>query len=100
VILGLVGVDNESIALDYNLSSIAMERMREWLDREFPERRDAMTDQPRQYFECPPEAMLGFLDRVSETWGSMVELAHDLGVDDDVIEALRELLVEEVEEAA
>jgi protein-tyrosine phosphatase len=93
-VLGLAGVDNDVIAADYHLSSVGMAEMMEWLLREHPEARDAMVSQPREYFECPAEAMLGFLAGVREQYGTMSDLARALGVDDDTVDLLRATLVE------
>ncbi len=93
-VLGLAGVDDEVIAADYHLSAVGMADMMEWLLREYPEARDAMTNQPREYFECPAEAMLGFLAGVRDQYGTMAELARALGVTDETVDVLRTTLVE------
>lgn len=94
VLLGLCGVEGEVIAADYHLSSAAMADFSRWLQVEFPEAADAMSDQPREYLECPPEAMLGFLAGVAERFGSMSGLTRHLGVDDATVAQVRATLVE------
>ena len=99
-VLGLAGVDDEVIAADYHLSAVGMADMMDWLMREHPEARDAMVNQPREYFECPPEAMLGFLAGVREQYGTMDDLARALGVDAETVTLLRATLVEPADLAA
>lgn len=93
VLLGLVGVDDEAIAADYHASAAGMGRLQAWLRSEYPEAASAMTDQPPEYLECPPEAMLRFLATVRERHGSMAGLASALGVPGEVVAALRPALV-------
>ncbi len=94
VLLGLVGVADEDIAADYHASAGAMARFQAWLQTEFPEAADAMTDQPPEYLECPPEAMLGFLSTVRARHGSMAGLASHLGISEEIVAALRPALVD------
>ena len=53
-----------------------------------------MTSQPPEYLSAPAEAMHAFLERIAEQHGSMVGLAHDLGIGDDLIRRLRATLLE------
>ncbi len=94
LILGLLGVSADEIATDYHLSAASMEAMTEWIVATYPDALDAMTNQPPEYFGAPADAMHAFLERIDEQHGSMFGLAHDLGIDDDLIGRLRGNLLE------
>jgi protein-tyrosine phosphatase len=94
LLLGLLGVPPEVIAEDYHLSAASMQAMTEWLTATYPDAVDAMTSQPPEYLEAPVEAMLAFLEAVDDRHGSMLDLAHDLGVDDAMVATLRDALLE------
>lgn len=93
VLLGLVGVDRRDIIADYHATAGAMAAFVDWLVTEHPEAVDAMTSQPPEYLEAPPEAMAGFLDAVEERYGSMEGLADHLGVPGPTVTRLRETLI-------
>lgn len=94
VLLGLLDVHPDEIVDDYHASAGAMAAFVDWLTLEFPQALDAMTSQPPEYLEAPPEAMRGFLDAVDDRYGSMVGLANHLGVRDLTIDRLRGNLLE------
>ena len=89
VLLGLAGVDRDTIAADYHLSEIAMEQLVTWVRAMHPESADSMTDQPPVFLSCPPEAMLTFLHELESRHGDMEGFVRSLGVGDDVIERYR-----------
>lgn len=94
MLLGLVGVDRDAIVADYHATAGAMAAFVDWFMAEHPEALDAMTSQPPEYLEAPPEAMAGFLDGVDERYGSMAGLAEHLGVPAHVVTRLRTTLVD------
>jgi protein-tyrosine phosphatase len=89
VVLGLLDVDDDTIAADYGLSRAAMASLVDWVRANRPEALDAMTDQPAAFLDAPPRAMLEVLDRVRTRFGSMAGYVEAIGVGDDVVEALR-----------
>lgn len=89
VLLGLIGVTREDIISDYHATAGAMAAFVDWLTLEHPEAIDAMTSQPPEYLEAPPEAMAGFLDAVDARYGSMLGLAEHLGVQPESVTRLR-----------
>ncbi|MEX2293693.1 MAG: tyrosine-protein phosphatase [Acidimicrobiales bacterium] len=93
LLLGLVGVGRDDIVADYHATAGAMAAFVDWLTLEYPEAIDAMTSQPPEYLEAPPEAMSGFLDVVDERHGSMHGLAEHLGIAAGTVERLRETLL-------
>ena len=93
LLLGLVGVHRDEIVADYHATAGAMGAFVDWLTLEYPEAIDAMTSQPPEYLEAPPEAMAGFLDVVDERHGSIEGLADHLGITSATIQRLRETLL-------
>lgn len=93
VILGLLDVPHEVIVEDYHASAGAMAAFVDWLTVEFPQALDAMTSQPPEYLEAPPEAMFGFLTEIDARYGSMADLCRELGVSSATVEALRHQLL-------
>lgn len=94
VVLGLLDVPHDAIAADYHASAGAMAAFVDWLTIEFPQALDAMTSQPPEYLEAPPEAMYGFLAEVDDRYGSMEGLADQLGISATVVDRLRVGLLE------
>lgn len=94
VLLGLLGVEHDEIVTDYHATAGAMAAFVDWLTLEYPEAIDAMTNQPPEYLEAPPEAMSGFLAAVDERYGSMDGLADHLGIPEVTVSRLRETLLD------
>jgi protein-tyrosine phosphatase len=93
VLLALAGVDDETIAADYHLTAAAVDDFTVWIHEHHPEAADAMTEQPKVFMTCPPEAMFGFLAGVRERHGSVEGLVRDLGVSDSTVRQLRQRLI-------
>jgi protein-tyrosine phosphatase len=93
VLLGLIGVERDEIVADYHATAGAMAAFVDWLTLEHPEAIDAMTSQPPEYLEAPPEAMAGFLDVVDERYGSMEGLGEHLGIPQTTVTRLRDTLL-------
>jgi protein-tyrosine phosphatase len=89
VILGVLGVDDDTVATDYGLSRAAMDTLVEWLRANVPEALDAMTDQPAAFLDAPPRAMHEVLALVRAEHGSMVGYVASIGVAPATVEALR-----------
>jgi protein-tyrosine phosphatase len=92
-LLGLLGVAHDEIATDYHQSAANMAAFQQWIRDEHPEAADAMTQQPPEYLDAPPEAMLGFLEAIDRRHGSMEGLATDLGIGSATVTRLRETLL-------
>jgi protein-tyrosine phosphatase len=92
-VLGLLGVAPDDIAADYHESAANMAAFQAWIRDEHPEAADAMTQQPPEYLDAPPEAMFGFLEAIDHRHGSMEGLAHDLGIGGATITRLRATLL-------
>jgi len=94
VILGILGVGDDTVAADYGLSRAAMDTLVEWLRVNVPEALDAMTDQPAAFLDAPPRAMDEVLALVRAEYGSMVGYVESIGVSAATVDALqRHLLV-------
>ena len=89
LVLGLLGVPDATIAADYGLSRVGMLSMMAWIRQTRPEIADAMTDQPGPMLEAPPEAMLGLLDHLRQTHGSIEGYAWSIGLTAQVLDGLR-----------
>ena len=89
VILGALGVDDDTVADDYGLSRGAMDTLVEWLRATMPEALDAMTDQPAAFLDAPPQAMHELLATVRADHGSMAGYLESIGVDAATVDALR-----------
>ncbi len=94
VILGLLGVDDDTIATDYGLSKAAMGSLIEFVRANRPESLDAMTDQPAAFLDAPPKAMQRVLEGVTTRFGSMAGYVEAIGVDGGVVEGLRRNLLD------
>jgi protein-tyrosine phosphatase len=93
ILLGLAGVSHDEITTDYHATAGAMAAFVDWLTVAHPEAMDAMTSQPPEYLEAPPEAMAAFLDRVDARFGSIEGYVTGLGVAPATIDRLRGQLV-------
>ena len=95
VILGLLGVDDDTIATDYGLSKAAMDSLIEWMRANVPESLDAMTDQPAAFLDAPPRAMHQVLEvgagRASGRWRAT---SRPSGSTSDVVSSLRQNLLD------
>ena len=86
VLLSLLGVDDEDIAADYELSNIGLERWRAW--------RDANLGSPEvdRGLGTPAEAMRQTIEEMNDRFGSLENYARSIGF--DKADRLRELLLE------
>ena len=93
VVLALLGVDDDVIASDYGLSRLGMDRMIEYIRVTYPDRYDAMSDQPSAFMQAPEAAMRLFLADVEAAYGSLPAYVASLGVEDAVVDRLRSNLL-------
>jgi protein-tyrosine phosphatase len=80
VLLGLLGVPDEVIVVDYSLSSGAMVRFLEWLHTEYPDSTDELERSSAAIVAAEPETMELFLKRFRSDHGSFEAYADSLGV--------------------
>lgn len=95
LVLDAMGVEDDVIAADYHLSAVAMDRLVAWVRTTRPEIAEHMARQPAAFLECPPEAILGFLNALRARHGSARGYLHDIGISHETVDTLRHVLLEE-----
>lgn len=91
--LSLVGVAPEDVAADYARTTPGIEALARWAEEHEPEYgADLRAVQPAGAWTTP-EAMVGFLDLVTEHHGSVAAFLHAAGLPEDVPARLQELLL-------
>ena len=93
LVLSLLGVDDDTIAADYGLSRMSMERLVEWVRETYPDVYDAMIEQPAAFRDAPEGAMHLFLADLREMHGSVEAYAASVGAGPEVLEGLRRNLL-------
>ena len=93
ILLELLGVPDETIIADYLLSSEAMPALRLRLMEQFPEN-SALIEQIGEVFTVEPSNMERFLALLREEHGSVQAYVEELGVTPQVVESLRDSLLE------
>jgi protein-tyrosine phosphatase len=77
MLLEAAGVTKEAIAADFAETDAQLaNRYEQWLAEAAPERRKSMRDELR----CPPEWILGVLDRLDQRWGGVQGYLEASGV--------------------
>ena len=89
LVLALVGVDDDTIAADYGLSRVGMDRLVEWVRVTYPDQLDTMADQPEAFLQAPDDAMHLFLADLRALHGSVEGYAASVGAGPDVVTSLR-----------
>jgi len=80
IILGILGVPDETIVEDYALSAPAMVRLVDHLQRSYPDARERLDRLAPALIAAEPEAMRGFLLRVYTEFGSFADYLDALGM--------------------
>jgi protein-tyrosine phosphatase len=94
VVLGLLGVSDEDIVVDYALSQQAMTRMLAWLRAERPEIEEQIEGSAAAIVAADPDTMSLFLGRLRDRHGSFAAYANSLGVGSAVVHLQQALLDE------
>jgi len=92
VLLGVLGVDDETIVTDYTLSARAMSTLRRRLADRHPEAREQI-EQAAELFSAEPSNISSLLDELRRRHGSIEGYARAAGVSDPEMEELREVLL-------
>lgn len=95
LVLSSLGVPDEVVADDYQLSATAVERLVAWLEETRPELVEEMARQPKAFLSCPAEAMHVFLAALRDRHGSVEGYLDAIGVGPGVLADLRRSLLEE-----
>jgi protein-tyrosine phosphatase len=93
IVLGILGVPDESIIDDYALSGPAMARFIEHLHRTYPDVQEQLLRIAPAMVAAEPATMRGFVDGVTERYGSFAGYAVDLGMA-SVVPHLRDNLLD------
>jgi protein-tyrosine phosphatase len=93
LVLLLLGVPEETVVADYALSGAAMARLREKLLVKYPDGREAITS-ANEVFSADPSNMVSLLKYLQARYGSVAGYASKVGVPDDVVERLRNSMLE------
>jgi protein tyrosine/serine phosphatase len=94
LVLSLLGVDDDTVAADYGLSRLGMDRLVEWVRATYPDRLDTMADQPAVFLDAPDAAMHLFLAELRSAHGSVEGYVESIGVDHAVVAALQDNLLQ------
>lgn len=93
LILGGLGVDDDTIAADFSASAGAMERKREWALREMPDWVERMSTMPGYMMSAHPDAIRTILDDLRARHGSIVGYLSSIGVGSATLADLRSALI-------
>ncbi len=94
LVLSVLGVPDEIVAADYNLSAEPVARLAAWLKTTGRDVSEEMSRQPKALLSCPAEAMQAFLEAVGRTFGSVERYLVGVGVEAETLERLRHVLLE------
>jgi len=89
MLLRLLGVDDEEIVADYLRTELNMPRVIERL-RGWARYRDHMAAVPVEVYQALEHTIRGFLDGLDSLHGGAEAWAHSRGIDDGVLDRLRE----------
>jgi protein-tyrosine phosphatase len=93
LVLGVLGVDDEVIAADYQLTEPAMARRYEWAKVHAPELADRYDNTPAEMLAARPAAMLQVLADLRQRFGGPAGYLARHGVPTSTIDALVDALV-------
>ena len=95
LLLSLLGVGDEAIVADYERSDGSVEAWLRWAKDRSPEEADRfVASTPIWVMRAPAALMRGFLDGMRQTYGSIEGYLAGVGVDEQVVGALRDRLLE------
>lgn len=92
LLLGVLGVDDDTIIADYALSQDNMARALAKIQAR-PDAERILAGRPLAAFEAPTDAVIGFVEAVHATHGGWHAAAAAIGIDDATVRRLRELLL-------
>jgi len=95
VLLDVLGVADETIAIDYALTEQTRDRSTAWIEIHEPEYAAYLAQIPAERRAATPEKMLDFLRGMKDTYGSVSEFLLRMGVTAAQLEMLRAALLED-----
>jgi protein-tyrosine phosphatase len=96
LVLSLLGVPEETVIADYALSGAAMVRLRAKLIEKYPDGKGFIADSD-VLFSADPSNMVALFAHLRAGYGTVAEYAAQVGVPDDVVDRLRQSLLEPAE---
>jgi protein-tyrosine phosphatase len=94
LMLSLLGVPEETVVADYALSGAAMQRLRAKLLIKFPDGKLLVDANADALFSADPSNMVALFAHLNDRYGSVREYASAIGLPDDVVDRLREAMLE------
>jgi protein-tyrosine phosphatase len=94
LLLSSLGVDDAHICADYGLTQDAMRRSIAWSKVHRPELAERYATIPKAYLAADPRAMQIILAELAQRHGSVRNYVREIGVADDTVDALSDLLLE------
>ena len=92
ILLGLLGVPDDTIVADYALSGSAMQQLIEYYKRAHPDATEQLSRLAPAMVAAHPEAMRAFIDGVRRDYGSFDDLAVAVGAA-DAPERIRDIVL-------
>ncbi len=96
LVLSLLGVPEETVIADYALSGAAMNRLRAKLIEKYPDGESVIADSD-VLFSADPAHMVALFAHLRNRYGTVAEYAAEVGVPSDVVQRLRQSLLEPAE---
>jgi protein-tyrosine phosphatase len=93
LVLSLLGVPEETVVADYALSGAAMSRLRTKLIEKYPDGESVIADSD-VLFSADPANMVTLFAHLRNRYGTVAEYAARVGVPGDVVQRLRQSLLE------
>jgi protein-tyrosine phosphatase len=93
LVLSLLGVPEETVIADYALSGSAMTRLRAKLIEKYPDGKSLIADSD-VLFSADPSNMVALFAHLRNRYGTVAEYAARAGVPEDVVQRLRQSLLE------
>jgi protein-tyrosine phosphatase len=94
MLLAILGVDHETIAADYHVTTANMVPIIERIRSAQVYKDNGLADAPAWIFASDPETMLAFLDRMTAKHGSAEAWALQRGLTAEEIDSIRALLLD------
>ena len=94
LLLSSLGVDDAHICADYGLTQDAMRRSIAWSKVHRPELAERYATIPKAYLAADPRAMQIILAELAQRHGSVRNYVREIGVADNTVDALSNLLLE------
>ena len=93
LVLSLLGVPEETVVADYALSGAAMSRLRAKLIEKYPDGKSLIADSD-VLFSADPSNMVALFAHLRNRYGTVAGYAARVGVPEDVVQRLRQSLLE------